>query len=382
MDIKEYKCPNCGGAVKFNSGTQKMKCPYCDAEFEIGALDGYQKDLSAMENAQKVSDGDTIKIPGEGANVIVKGFRKVENHTSDWKEDELVDLSTGSCPSCGSELVGDENTIATVCPCCGNSQIVKKRVQGMLKPESVIPFQLEKESATEALKKFYQGKKLLPDYFKEQNQVNGIQALYVPFWLYDAKAGGSIRYKATKVRSWSDNSYNYTETKYFSIIRDGSINFSKIPVDGSKKMDNEYMDAVEPFDYNKLKDFQTSYLSGYIAEKYDVDAEESKTRAAKRITCSIESQFANSVKGYSSVNVENSVVNVDNVKSSYALFPVWIVNTKYQNQDYQFIMNGQSGKIVGRLPVDKGKERKYKTLFTAGISLVLTFIILMLRMFM
>jgi predicted RNA-binding Zn-ribbon protein involved in translation (DUF1610 family) len=362
MEIKEYKCPNCSGAVKFDSGIQKMKCPYCDTEFDIEALADYQKTVTAPET-------DNVELDTSKAGSV-------------WEEQDLGDLSTGSCPSCGAELIGDKNTIATVCPCCGNTQIVRQRVQGMLKPEYVIPFHLDKNAAVETLKQFYNNKHLLPNFFKDENQINSIQALYVPFWLFDAKAQGSASYKATKVKYWSDNDYNYTKIDHYSVIREGSLGFEKISVDGSEKMDDAYMDAIEPFDYSKMKDFQSAYLSGYLAEKYDVGIDASKERAAKRIKNSLESQFANSVRGYVSVTKERSSVNVQDGKVSYALFPVWVLNTRYQNANYQFMINGQSGRLVGKLPVDKGKATMYSLLFTFGFGAIFTLIIQLLRIFM
>ena len=361
MDIKEYKCPNCSGTVKFESATQKMKCPYCDAEFEIGALDDYQKQMAQPAGDNFGWDTSGVKEP--------------------WEDSELGDLSTGACPSCGAELIGDENTIAMVCPCCGNAQIVKKRVAGLLKPEYVLPFQLEKKSAVDALKKFYEGKKLLPNLFKDENRVNGIQGLYVPFWLFNAKARANIQYKATRTSSWSDRNYNYTRTDHYSVVRDGSLGFEKIPVDGSKKMDDAYMDAIEPFDYNKLSGFEGSYLAGYSAEKFDVTADESKDRVNLRIKRTIEMEFARTVTGYASVVPERSTVDIKEGKVSYALLPVWILNTKYQNENYQFIMNGQSGRLVGKLPVDPGKVLRYRILFTGIFGLVFTVIIQLLRLF-
>ena len=362
MDIKEYKCPNCSGAVKFDSSSQKMKCPYCDTEFEMEALAEYQKAMAAPEK-------DNLQVDTSKAG-------------SEWNESDLVDLSTGCCPSCGAELIGDANTIATVCPCCGNTQIVQQRVKGLLKPEYVIPFQLEKKAATEALKEFYKNKKLLPNFFKEENRIGAIQGLYVPFWLFDAKSQGSISYKATKVKKWSTSSYNYTQTDHYSVLREGGLNFTKIPVDGSEKMNDDYMDAIEPFDYNKMKDFMPAYLSGYLAEKYDVDVEASKGRAIKRIKNSFESQFRKTVKGYVTVVKERASVNVENGKVSYSLFPVWVLNSKYKNENYQFIMNGQSGRLVGKLPIDKGKAMKYQLSFLFGIGAVLTAIIELLRFFL
>jgi len=362
MEIKEYKCPNCSGAVKFDSSSQKMKCPYCDTEFEIEALAEYQKEIAGPEK-------DLIKVDTGKALTA-------------WENEDLGDLSTGSCPSCGAELIGDQNTIATVCPCCGNTQIVQQRVRGLLKPEYVLPFHLEKKAAVEALKQFYKDKKLLPDLFKEENRVNSIQGLYVPFWLYDGKSSGHASFKATKVIAWSDSNYNYTKTDFYSVVREGGLSFEKIPVDGSEKMNDDYMDSIEPFDYSKLKGFLPDYLSGYIAEKYDVDVEASKERAIKRIKNSLETAFAKSVQGYSMVAKERSTVNVESGKVSYSLLPVWILNTKYKNENFQFIINGQSGRLAGKLPVDKGKAMKYRLMYTVGFGAALTIIIQLLRIFL
>jgi len=361
MEIKEYKCPNCGGAVKFDSSSQKMKCPYCDAEFEIQVLEEYQKEISeAAKDNFEWSEGKTGEILSES---------------------ELGDLSTGVCPSCAAELVGDKNTVATVCPCCGNSQIVSQRLSGFLKPDYVIPFKQDKKSATQALKNFCKGKRLLPDFFLEENNIKNIQGLYVPFWLFDAEASGHIRYKATKVKTGSTASYSYTETNYYSVVRDGDIAFEKIPVDGSEKMDDAYMDAIEPFDYRQMKEFNPSFLAGYLAEKYDVDAEKSKERAEKRIKASVESEFKRSVSGYNSVDTESSSVSVKGGKPSYTLFPVWVLNSKYREENYTFMMNGESGKLVGRLPIDSRKIWKHGFIYSGILVAILTACILALLTF-
>jgi len=362
MAIKQYKCPNCGGAVSFDSSIQKMGCPYCDSEFEIADLDDYQNELEAHSREGVCWTAKVEEAPG-------------------WDDSELDGLACGACPSCGAELVGDENTIATVCPCCGNAQIVKRRVAGLLKPEWIIPFRLDKKAAQEAVQKFCNGRRLLPDCFHEQNRVGGIQGLYLPFWLFDAKARGHIRYRATRVSSWSDARFHYTKTDYFSVVRDGTMGFEKIPVDGSDKMDDDYMDAIEPFDYADLKDFKTAFLAGYTAEKFDVPAEKSRDRAGTRIKATMEDEFARSVSGYVSVRTESSSVDVENGKVHYSLFPVWVLNTPYKGKNYAFMMNGQTGRLAGRLPADRGKCWKYRLLFAGVSGAVLTLGVLALRLF-
>ena len=362
MDIKEYKCPNCGGSVKFDSSIQKMKCPYCDTEFEINALEEYQKEMTAPAK-------DRFEWANTGPG-------------REWNNPELDDLASGACPSCGAEIVGDKNTVATVCPCCGNAQIVTRRLTGLLKPDCLIPFKLDKNAAILALKNFCIGKRLLPAFFREENHINSIQGVYVPFWLFDAQARGSVRYRAIRTTGWSDANYSYTRTDHYSVVRDGNIDFEKIPVDGSEKMDDSYMDAIEPFDYTQLKEFESAYLSGFLAEKYDVDAGKSKERANLRIKTTVETEFAKSVTGYTTVTHESSSVQIDEGKVSYGFFPVWILNTKYRKGNFLFIMNGESGLLAGRLPVDPRKAWKYRLLFTGVIGAVLTIGIQLLRIFL
>ncbi|AEF80212.1 hypothetical protein [Leadbettera azotonutricia] len=360
MAISEYKCPNCSGAVTFNSGTQKMKCPFCDAEFEVAALQEYQKEIAAPK-------GDKFgweKYGADGGGSFNAG--------------ELDALQESSCPSCGAEIIGDKNTVATVCPYCGNTQIVQERAKAMLKPDYVIPFKLDKNAAKAALEKFYKKKRLLPKLFTAENRIDSIQGIYVPFWLFDANTNAQIRYKATKIKSWSDSDYNYTQTSFYNCVRNGALAFKNVPVDGSEKMDDEYMDAIEPFDYSQMVEFATPYLSGYLAERYDVDAEKSKPRANERIKTTVEAEFAKTVKGYTSVKVESSNVQAEKGEVHYALFPVWMLNTKYQGEVYTFAMNGQTGKLIGRLPVDKGLAWlwRFKIAAIPGVLLTALFIIL------
>ena len=343
--IKEYKCPCCGGAIAFDSTLQKMKCPYCDTEFEMETLLAYDADLAT----EKPDDLNWESTPQE-----------------EWQEEDMGDLRTYVCNSCGGEIVGDVNTVATACPFCGNPVVMTGHVAGMLKPDLVIPFKLNKEAAKAALTRHTQGKRLLPKVFKDQNHIDEIKGVYIPFWLFDADADANIRYRATRVRSWSDSRYRYTETSFYSVIRAGDLSFDGVPVDGSTKAADDLMESIEPFDLSEAVDFQTAYLAGYLADKYDVSSEESIERANGRIKTSTERVFADTVQGYASVTPEASSVQLSNSRARYALLPVWLLNTSWNGSTYTFAMNGQTGKFVGDLPVDKKAAR----LWFWGIALL------------
>ena len=113
------------------------------------------------------------------------------------------------------------------------------------------------------------------------------------------------------------------------------------------------MESIEPYDFSQAVDFQTAYLSGFLADRYDVQADDVVGRINERVKHSAEQAFSSTVNGYSSVVTEHSNIQIDNGKSKYALLPVWILNTTWQGNQYTFAMNGQTGKFVGNLPVDK-----------------------------
>lgn len=336
--IKEYKCPCCNGAIAFDAELQKLKCPYCDTEFEVDTLKSYEKDLN--------EDADDT-------------FDWKNNKDSRWKDGEQDGMRVYSCKSCGGEIIADENTAATSCPYCGNPVVFTAQLSDALRPDCVIPFKLDKDAAKEALKKHFKGKKLLPKVFADESHLDEIKGVYVPFWLFDAETESSMRYKGARMNFWSDSKYNYTQTNHFSLIRKGKLGFAHVPVDGSSKMADDLMESIEPYDFNDAVDFETAYLAGYLADKYDVDVEKGKLRANERIKQSVADEFMCTTSGFSGVRVENISVKLGENVARYALLPVWILTSSWENKNYIFAMNGQTGKMVGDLPMDKSLYRKW-----------------------
>ena len=354
--LQEYKCPCCGGAIAFDSTLQKMKCPYCDTEFDMDTLQGYDEDL-------QTDAPDDMNWETEAGQ--------------EWQSGETDGMRVYICRSCGGEIIGDINTAATECPYCGNPVVMTGNLSGALKPDLVIPFKLDKAAAKQGLMRHLEGKRLLPKVFKDQSHIDEVKGVYVPFWLFDTDADANIRYKATRVRAWSDSQFNYVDTSYYSVLRAGTLRFDAVPVDGSSKMADDLMESVEPFDLSDAVDFQTAYLAGYFADKYDVTAEQSIERANERIRESTAQAFAETVTGYESVTPEASSIRLYSGKARYALYPVWLLNTTWNGQQYTFAMNGQTGKFVGNLPVDKSASKRIFAL-VAGIGAAAVFAVQLL----
>ena len=278
------------------------------------------------------------------------------------------------CSACGAQIVADQNTMATECCYCGNPTMLPARFDGRLKPDFFIPFKKTKDDAVAALKKFYAGKYLLPNDFTANNRVEAIQPMYVPFWLFDAKGTGDATFRAEKIRRYKTATEEVTETKIYRCRRQGSMRFEKIPADGSRKMRDDYMDSVEPFDYKDMVPFTAAYLTGFLADKYDVTAEECAERIDRRMETTVVDELKKTVTGYDSVVCDNAGVAKSDDKVMYAMMPVWILSTKYNNEVYTFMMNGQTGKVAGTLPYSFAKSLLYPTI----VALVLFPLFLMI----
>ena len=392
--ITNYQCPACLGPLQYSAASGKLECEYCGSSFEVAEVEAFYAGKAAAAapkltcpackaelNCEGISGEATC--PGCGAEFQMEDLRAYAAQMAEkqddnmnwdteaggqWQEGEADGLRIYGCKQCGGEIVADETTGATHCPYCGNPVVLTGHFAGLLKPDLVIPFKVDKKAAIDVLQNHYKGKRLLPKVFKDQNHIEEVKGLYVPVWLFDTDADANVEYEATRVHRWSDSDYEYTETRHYAVIRGGGIGFENVPVDGSKKMDDTLMESIEPFDISDAVPFQTSYLPGYMADKYDVDAGESIERANERIKKSTEDAFRSTVMGYTTVTAVDSNIRLQNGKSRYALYPVWILNTDWNGQKFTFAINGQTGKIAGDLPMDKGAFWKYLIGVTGAVA--------------
>lgn len=356
-DLQEYKCPTCTAPLHYDGGSGKLECPYCGQSFEVAEVEAFYAGQAEGSEASAQEE----EISTQETEWDLSGMQE------DWGEDG-AGMKAYNCPSCGAELICDETTAATSCPYCGNNTIIPGQFGGTLKPDCVIPFKLDKKAAVAALRKHYSGKFFLPRAFSAGNHLEEIKGIYVPFWLFDAGVDADCHFHATRSHSHTDGDYEVTVTEHFSVRRCGHMEFTHVPADGSSKMPDDYMDSIEPFDYSELRPFSTAYLPGYLADKYDVDAEACMPRADGRCRSSAVGLLRRDVAGYETVAPEGSNIRLRRGKVHYALFPVWTLRTRWQGKDYIFMMNGQTGKMVGDLPASKMKFWGLTAILAAGLS--------------
>ncbi len=374
--ITNYKCPACTGPLHFVGASGKLECDFCGGKYDVAEIESLYADkeakaIEATEKANEKAEQNRQRM----ADMEAEGW-DTSGLNSDWGAD-ADGMKAYNCPSCGAELICDASTAATSCPYCGNPTVVPGQFSGALKPDYVIPFKLSKEDAVAALKKHYKGKPLLPKAFTNGNHIQEIQGVYVPFWMFDGMAEGSVDYEGQKIRFYETSTEKVTATEHYEVRRGGSIAFEKVPVDASSKMPDDHMDSIEPYDYADLKPFSTAYLPGFLADKYDVSVENSRDRADSRCAASLEMALRRTASEYDTCLPLNQSIRLKRGKVHYALLPVWMLHTKWNGKDFLFAMNGQTGKLVGDLPTDMGKFWGIFAGIAASISAVMTLFIML-----
>lgn len=344
--VMEYNCPCCGAGLKYSADDKQLLCEYCNNTFEIDAIEAYNE-VQAPDSFQwEQSAPDTLN------------------------EEESASLQTFTCQSCGGQLITDENTVASCCPYCDSPAIISSRLSGNIRPDGVLPFIKSKEDAQAAFLQLCKKKPLLPKTFTERNRVEKISGIYVPFWLYDCDGTYHGQYKATRVHHWSDSRYNYTRTDHYYLKRQAAAAFAGIPMDGSSKTNDTVMESIEPFDFSKVVDFDPAYLSGYLADKYDIESTEGRARIEQRVGDTLYDMVHETMVGFTTVVSTGKQLEISHGKSKYVLLPVWMLYTKYNDKTYLFAMNGQTGKMTGTFPICKIQSFKWFAGICAAVTVI------------
>jgi DNA-directed RNA polymerase subunit RPC12/RpoP len=315
MPVIDYKCENCGSGMVFDSQTGMLTCKSCGRQ----------------DNIQQMNDPIRQNVAFERETV--------EYH----------------CKSCGAVLITEPATSATVCSFCGSAVVLADRLSGRKAPALVLPFAISKEEAMRAFRKWCKNGRLTPTGFMTANRVKSITGMYVPFWLYDLNNHVEAHGHGTRVRVYTQGDYQYTETKHYEVYRKMRLNYVGVPIDAAEKMNDELMDRLEPFPYQRLQTFKTPYLAGYLAEKYSYDEHQLLPRAKHKISPYIESSLRATVGSYTTMSFASKDIHTEMRRANYALLPVWVVHYDYNKKEHTFAMNGQTGKVVGKPPISKGK---------------------------
>ena len=335
MAVVSYKCPHCGGELIFSPTTQKYKCEYCLSDFS-------QEELEALK-------------PEEGSEEKAVNFEE-DTQEENTTEKETQEAVIYHCPSCGAEIVTDETTAATFCYYCHNPVVLSGRVSGEFLPDKIIPFAIDKKQATEKFLDYVHSKKFVPKAFFNKQQIEKISGVYFPYWMVDMDMEGSMQAEGRNVRVWRSGDTEYTETKVYRVEREGDVHLEDITKNALKKSNAKLAEGVLPYDVSKVQKFHMGFLSGFLAEKRDIERTELNKQVQQEANEYGEKILRGTVKGYSSISVKSCHLNQTQENWDYTMLPVWTVTYKGKNgKMYYYSMSGQDGKVYGELPIDYKK---------------------------
>ena len=314
-----FKCKNCGGNTVYSPERGRMYCPHCES----------------TDSEEKIGD------------------------------DSLV-----QCTNCGAPLQLTEYTSACRCEHCGMYLIFDERVSEPYEPRMILPFHVGREMAVKQLEKEFSNRLFAPSDFMSAKSLEKMEGIYVPFWLYDYDVDYDFAGEGTRVRTWRSGDMEYTETSYYEVVRKMDADFERVPVDASYVMADGIMDLMEPYNYQELADFAPKYMSGFLSERYNQQADELAARAESKVKDASENLMQGSLSGYTSIHAYHRNLKLQKKNDCYALMPVWQYAYRYRDQTYLYHVNGQTGKVVGATPVSKAKVVAYGVSVFAAVTMI------------
>lgn len=336
MQAVQYKCPTCGGDIFYNPDKGAFICEYCNNAFS------FEQVVTANKRNEKIDLTDAEK----------------QERQNEFEENSALYL----CPSCGSEIIAEKNAVTLECYYCHSPVTLVGRLSGEYKPDYIIPFTVSRERAEQIFQDFCKDKKLLPDDFKNGKVLQKITGVYVPFWLGNYSIDTRV---IAACKRYIPVNRNTDRVREYSVDDSALVYYQNVPADGARLIDDELLDALQPYNYDDLHSFSMSYLSGFMAEKYDVGAEEALARHEDTVKAEcVNFMHKHLRKDYDSVAINQAMAERQSLGYKYAFLPVWFLTYKYKDKIYQYGINGQTGKVSGSIPIDNKKLNLRALLFS------------------
>ncbi len=336
-EVEEISCPSCGAEMRFDPVSGRMVCDYCGRILEINA----DENATEGEEAEKVEGFDFSSLNDQAA------------------DENAADVPIYNCNSCGAELIAEAQSVSLTCPYCGSNVVLTQKVSGKLRPDAVIPFQIDSATLPGAVQEFYKEKPLLSKKFFSESTMGKVTGVYVPFWVFNGRLSGKLSFSGEKSSTSRRGDYKVTDTEHYRLDRNVSMEFENIPVDASGRIDDALMDSLEPFDLREAVPFDMRYLAGFAADRFDEKKDTIEERAKERMLTTADNAVRPLVgTGYSNVKRTGGELSAS-LTAKYMLFPVYMYSIAYEGKQYEFATNGQTGKTVGNLPTDVNLNRKY-----------------------
>lgn len=357
-----YECPNCGGNLKFDIASQKLKCDYC-----LTLKDPYEvtKDKAAEESSS-------------------------------------FDVTIFTCPQCGGEILSTDTSAAEFCSFCGASTILDSRIAREKRPAYLIPFKQTKDACKKAYIACMKRALFAPNELKDEKYIDGFRGIYIPYWAYTVSQQGTVSMKGEK----SYHKGNYLYTDHYDLSGEIDAHYYDLSYDASSSFSDNISEKIAPFNVKETKKFTPSFLSGFYADTADVDGSVYQKDAIKlandssyrKIKATPEFKDLTLPSGGNDSEV-STLLHTQCGAPERTLYPVWFMSYRKGSRVAYATVNGQSGKVAADIPIDSGKYIlgsfllalpiflllnlffTFKPAFTLNLSVILAILTLLIYLF-
>lgn len=390
-----YACPNCSGNLKFNIEKQALYCDFCN-----NVVDPYSvvKERDAEEGDKYIKEGAAgLNVeyydicPGCGGkrenNETVCGFcgqslaKPAEQVLREAGKDleDYYEVSTFRCPQCGGEIITEDTEAAAFCTFCGGSTILDRRISRAKRPQYIIPFKKTKKDCMDSYGSFMRGAFFAPSSMKSEKCVDSFRGIYMPYWNYNTSKRDRVTVNGS--RTYYRGDYKYTENHALSA--DVNMTYNNVPFDASSSFADNLSNGIAPFDTSVQQPFTPSFLSGFYADTNDIDENVYQIDAQKLISRDAFGKYKE-IPGFGryglSANENNTNKLMPNVDGKYlTMFPVWFMSIRSKDKKGEdrvsyTVVNGQTGKVAGDIPIDVRKYALASIILSLGLFVLLNFI--------
>ncbi|MDA7746453.1 hypothetical protein N8878_03880 [Psychromonas sp.] len=336
-NVDKFPCSHCGADLSFKPGTVHLTCLYCQTENII----------EAPENNSVIQEQD-----------FNKAVQQLKQQAS---TGETVDMIITKCNTCAAEVALGENQTGGECAFCGSAIVAVGKSEKVLKPESLLPFKINKNEAANNFKLWLKKRWFAPNKLKDYARMDGLKGIYTPFWTFDANTETYYNgqrgdyYYTTESYTTTENGKSVTKTRQVRHTRwrhtSGYVHnkFDDLLVHASNRMHEKYVDKLEPWDLHNLEVFNSSYVAGFQVESYSLGLEGGMNVAKQKMNPIINSAIRRDIGG-DEQRISSEKTAYHDVTFKHILLPVWMSAYNFKGKVYQFMVNARTGEVQGTRP--------------------------------
>jgi hypothetical protein len=344
-----FPCNTCGSDLRFDPGDEQLICDHCGNTETIRH--------GAWSRSEAIAELDFARALDAGLNAA-----------------EVGETRTSKCPNCAATVEFDPDIHATECPFCATPVVTDTGATRQIKPRAVLPFVLEESEARGAMTRWLGSLWFAPnglmEYARKGRKLNGV---YTPCWTFDADTRsqyrgqrGTVYHERRQVRrNGKTETVSVAKVRWTPVSGRVARFFDDVLVVASTALPERFRRTLVHWDLTRLEPYQPEYLAGFRAEAYTVELREAYGEAREIMDRQILRDAKFDIGG-DRQQVNHIDTQISDVTFKHILVPVWVAAYKYSSKSYRFVVNGQTGEVVGERPWSA-----WKIFFAVLVGLIL-----------